>query len=39
MCKYIIVIEYDIFLEVDEKIYDLRCTLEHTEQLTYHSFF
>ncbi len=38
MNKYIVGIEYDELVEVDEKIYDLLCSMGHTEQLTEHSF-
>ena len=38
MNKYIVVIEFDDLIEVDEKIYDLLCSMGHTEQLTEHSF-
>lgn len=38
MNKYIVVIEFDDLIEVDEKIYDLLCYMGHTEQLTEHSF-
>lgn len=38
MNKYIVVIEYDDLMEVDERIYDLLCSMGHTEQLTVHSF-
>ena len=38
MNKYIVVIEYNEFIEVEEKIYDLLCSMGHTEQLTEHSF-
>lgn len=38
MNKYIVVIEYNEFIEVEERIYDLLCSIGHTEQLTMHSF-
>ena len=38
MNKYIVVIEYNDFIEVEERIYDLLCSIGHTEQLTMHSF-
>lgn len=38
MNKYIVVIEYDGLIEVDERIYDLLCSMGHTEQLTARSF-
>ena len=38
MNKYIVVIEYEDLIEVDERIYDLLCSMGHTEQLTAHSF-
>lgn len=38
MNKYIVVIEYNDFIEVEERIYDLLCSMGHTEQLTMHSF-
>lgn len=38
MNKYIVVVEYDNLIEVDERIYDLLCSMGHTEQLTVRSF-
>lgn len=38
MNKYIVVIEYNDFIEVEERIYDLLCSMGSTEQLTKHSF-
>lgn len=38
MNKYIVVIEYNEFIEVEERVYDLLCSIGHTEQLTMHSF-
>ena len=38
MNKYIVVIEYNDFIEVEERIYDLLCSMGPTEQLTMHSF-
>lgn len=33
MNKYIVVIEYDDFIDGDEKIYNLACSMGHVEQL------
>lgn len=33
MNKYMVVIEYDDFIDVDEKIYNLSCSMGHVEQL------